>query len=140
MSKAAAVGTQLKIGSGSTAKVVGGLTSISGIEISADTIDVTALDNSSGYREKVAGFKDAGEVSLSGFFDGDDAGQEELYTLLGTGASTAFSIIFPTGIGKTWSFNGVVVGLSTSSDVGDAVTFECTIAVSGAPTLADTPT
>ena len=138
MAKSNSVGTQLKVGTGSSAKVVGGITSISGIEISAESIDVTALDNSTGYREKLPGFKEAGDVSVSGFLDGADDGQNEMLTLLNSGASSAFSIIFPTAIGKTWSFNGYVTGFSTSSDVGDAITFEATITVTGQPTLAAT--
>lgn len=141
MAKSNSVGTKFLIGaapsSGSSTQVeVGGLTSIGGIEISADTIDVSDLANTDGYREKLAGFKDGGEVSLSGFLNGDDDGQEDLYDLLESGAQSAFQIVFPTAIGKAWSFNGSVIGFSTSADVGDAITFECTIAVSGKPTLA----
>ena len=135
MAKSASVGTKLKVGTGSSAKVVGGLTAINGVEITADTIDVTDLGNSSGYREKVAGFKDAGEVTCSGFFDGSDDGQQQLNTLLASGASSSFEILFPTSIGMHWTFTGAVVGISTSADVDNAVTFDVTIAVSGAPTL-----
>lgn len=140
MGKSASVGTVLKVGTGSSAKSVGGLTSIAGVEVTADSIDVTALDNSSGYREFLAGFKDGGEVPISGFLDGADDGQEELYTLLGSGAVSSFAIIFPTAIGKTWSFSAVVTGFSTNVDVDNAITFDVTLKVSGAPTLADTPT
>lgn len=138
MAKSASLGTVFKVGTGSDVKTVGSLTSISGIEVSADTIDVSSMDNSTGYREKVAGLKDPGEVSLSGFYDGSDSGQAELYTLLNSGDPSAFSIVFPTTIGKTWSFNGVVTGFSTSADMDNAITFECTIAVSGKPTLGAT--
>ena len=68
--KSNAVGTKLLINN----KVVGGLKSIGGIEITAESIDVTDLSNADGYREKLPGFKDAGEVSASGFLDGEDAG------------------------------------------------------------------
>ena len=132
MSKSNAVGTKLNIGTGNTAVTVGGLTSIGGIEISAETIDVTALDNSTGYREKVPGFKEVGDVSLSGFLDGADEGQEQMYTLLNSQAETTFEIVFPTRIGKKWTFTGA---FSTSADVGDAITFESTIIVTGQASL-----
>ena len=138
MSKSNAVGTKLKVGTGNTAKTVGGLTSISGIEISAETIDVTALDNATGYREKLPGFKEVGDVTMSGFLDGSDEGQNEMYTLLNSQASSDFAIEFPAAIGKTWSFTGYVAGFSTSADVGDAITFEATIIVTGQATLAAT--
>lgn len=138
MSKSNSLGTTLKVGTGNSAKTVGGLTSISGIEISAETIDVTALDNATGYREKEPGFKEVGDVTLSGFLDGADDGQTEMYTLLNSQASTSFSIIFPTKIGKTWTFTGYVTGFTTSAELGNGVTFEATIAVTGQATLAAT--
>ena len=70
MAKSRALGTKLIV----NGKEVGGLSSINGIEISADNVDLTALDNTSGYREKEPGFKDAGEVTASGFMDGADQG------------------------------------------------------------------
>lgn len=132
MSKSNAVGTTFKAGT----TTVGGLTSINGIEITAETIDVTALDNTSGYREKLPGFKEVGDVTVSGFLDGADAGQTQMYALLNSQAQTNFEIEFPAAIGKTWSFAGYVVGFTTSADVGDAITFEATIAVTGQATLA----
>ncbi len=135
MSKSNSVGTKLNI-VGTNTVTVGGLTSIGGIEINAESIDVTALDNITGYREKEPGFKEVGDVSLSGFLDGSDAGQEQMYTLLNSQAQTDFQIVFPSKIGKTWSFTGYVSAFSTSADVGDAITFEATILVSGQATLA----
>ena len=132
MAKSSSVGAKLTVNS----KTIGGLTSINGIEVTADTIDVTDIGNVDGYREKLPGFKDAGEVTCSGFMDGEDAGQEELYTLLASGAVVECTIVFPTAIGKTWSFKAGVTGFSTSFDVDNAVTFDVTLAVSGAPTLA----
>ena len=62
-----AQGTKLKIGANSIAE----LTSIGGLSLSADTIDVTTLD-SDGYREFIQGMKDGGEVSISGYFNPAD--------------------------------------------------------------------
>lgn len=138
MSKSRSVGTTFKVGSGASAKTVGGLTSIDGIKVSGDEVDVTALDNNSGYREFLQGFKDGGEVPLSGFLDGADTGQDELYSLLESGAVTPMAIIFPSAIGKTWSFNAFVKGFSTGVDIDGAITFDVTVRVSGKPTLAAT--
>lgn len=138
MAKSNSVGTKLKIGTGQSQMTVGGLTSIDGIEISAEKIDVTAMDNSTGYRENVPGFKEVGDVTVSGFLDGTDEGQTEMYNLLNSQASTSFAIEFPTTIGKTWSFTGYVSGFTTSASVGDAITFEATIIVTGQATLATT--
>lgn len=135
MGATAAMGTALKIG----LNAIASLSSVGGINLSADTIDTTALDTTGGYRTFIAGFKDAGEVSMSGFFDPSDTnGQYALYTAFGTGDVTAFSIVFPTNMGASWTFNGVVTAFSTGASTGDAVTFDATIKVSGVPTLATT--
>ena len=134
MAKSRALGTKLIVNS----KTVGGLSSINGVEISADNVDLTSLDNSSGYREKEPGFKDAGEVTASGFLDGTDQGQAELYTLLSSGNIVACEIRFPAKIGKSWTFNAGVSRFSTGADVDGAVTFETSLAVNGAATLAAT--
>ena len=55
MAKERALGTTLSIGEVPT--LVAGLTSIGGLELSADTIDVTTLDSEDGYREFIGGFK-----------------------------------------------------------------------------------
>lgn len=129
----AALGTALKIGT----SAVAGLTSIGGLELSADTIDVTTLDSVDGYRKYIGGLKDAGEVAISGFFNPTDTtGQQTLLTALESGAETEMSIVFPTTIGYTWSFNAIVTGFSTGAELEDAVTFESTLKVSGKPTLA----
>ena len=125
MSKSNSVGTKLNIGTGVSAKTVGGLTSINGIEISAETIDVTDLANATGYREKLPGFKEVGA----------DEGQAEMYSLLNSQNDSSFEIVFPAKIGKKWSFSGYVAGFTTSADVGDAITFEATIIVTGQAVL-----
>lgn len=136
MSKSRSVGTKLEV----NGKVVGGLKSINGIEVSADTIDVTDLANTDGYREKLPGFKDAGEVTADGFLDGENEGQTECESLLQSGEVVDCKIIFPKKIGKTWSFKAGVTRFSTGADVDDAITFGVTLAVSGKPTLAASST
>lgn len=134
MSKSNSVGTLLII----NGKTVGALKTINGIEVNADVIDVTDLGNEDGYKEKIPGFKDAGDIAFSGFLDGDDEGQDECYDLLESGNVVPCSIVFPEKIGKTWSFNAGVSKFSTSVNVDDAIGFEGALAVSGKPTLAAT--
>lgn len=130
------LGTVLKMGLDLQAKVVAGLTEIGGLELSADTIDVTTLDSDGGYREFIGGFKDAGEVSLSGFFDPTTGnGQKELYDAFESGTVQDFAIEFPQSLGAKWTFKGVVTGFTTSTSLEDPVSFEGTIKVSGKPTL-----
>lgn len=126
-----ALGTTLSIGV-TTPVPVAGLTSIGGLELSADTIDATTLDSVGGYREFVAGFKDAGEVSLEGYLKsatGD--GQKELYDLFESGDTEDFTIDFPNG--AKWEFKGVVTGFTTGASLEDLLSFSGTIKVSGKP-------
>lgn len=132
MTATRSLGTVLNAGT----QKVGGLTSIGGLELSSDTIDVTTLDSDGGYREFINGFKDGGEVPIEGYFYGaGDAGQQALYTLFESGASEEFEIKFPAETGASWEFNGIVTGFSTSADLEDPLSFSATIKVSGKPTL-----
>lgn len=118
---------------------IGGLTSIGGVEISAETIDVTALDNKDGYKEFEEGIKEAGEVPFEGFLDGEDEGQAKMLEALNTGGLHDFSIVFPQAIGKTWKGKCLITKFSAGeAKLGDAVKFSGAIKISGKPTLAAT--
>lgn len=138
MSKSRSLGVKLKVGetTGATLTEVGGLSSISGIQASAETVDLTTLDNESGYREKEPGFKDGGEVTVSGYFNNEDAGQQKMYELFESGDVVPVVIEFPPKqAGAKWNFNAGVTAFSTSFELEDGVSFEATFLVSGKPTL-----
>lgn len=132
-----AIGTVIKIGDHAIAE----LTSIGGLSLSADTIDVTTLSSQDGYREFIQGFKDAGEVSVEGFFNPDDVnGQIALYNSFNEGTLLAYSIIFPPSLNSVeWDFNAIVTAIETEASLEDAVPFKATLKVSGKPTLGLTP-
>lgn len=132
--KSRSVGTKFTVDT----KAVGGLSSIGGVEVSSDTTEVTALDNTSGYKEFVGGFKDGGDVPLEGFLDGADDGQDAMYAALEDQEEHDFTIVFPAAIGKTWTFKGVVTKFATSAAVSDAIKFSAAIKVTGKPTLGKT--
>ncbi len=138
MSKSRSLGVKLKVGekNSATLTTVGGLSSISGIQASAETVDLTTLDNESGYREKEPGFKDGGEVTVSGYFNNEDAGQQKMYELFESGDVVPVVIEFPPKqAGAKWNFNAGVTAFSTSFELEDGVAFEATFLVSGKPTL-----
>jgi predicted secreted protein len=122
-----AKGTKLKKGVTAIAE----LTSIGGLELSADTIETTTLDSPDGYRTFEQGLKDAGEVSLSGYFDPTE--HQGLLTDFESGAVTTYSIEFPDA--TKWDFDAIVTGYSTGAELEDNVSFEATLKVSGKPTL-----
>lgn len=130
----AAMGTRLLVG----ANAIVELTSISGLELKADTIETTNYD-SGGWRTFVQGLKDGGEVSISGFFNITDTnGQIAIYNAFTGGTSNTFTISFPASLGASWTFSGIVTGFTTSADMEQTVTFEATIKVSGVPSLGTT--
>jgi predicted secreted protein len=125
------VGTKIKIGSNWIAEI----TEVGGLELSAETIDVTNLSSDGGYREFIGSFKDGGELSISGFFAPGDLGQKGLYEAFTAGSVDTYQILFPSELGASWDFNGVVTGFSTDASLEEAIGFEATIKVSGAPSL-----
>jgi hypothetical protein len=130
-----AMGTKLQIGANSIAE----LTQIGGLDIKADTLETTTLD-SNGWRTFIQGLKDGGEVSVSGFFNpGDTNGQIALYNALNNGGLLNFTILFPSVLGASWTFQGIVTGFKTDVQVEDTIPFEGTIKVSGQPSLGLTP-
>lgn len=126
-------GTTLKLGVNTIAE----LTNIGGIKITGESIDVTTLSSTDEYREFIGGFKDGGEVTLSGFFyPGDTNGQFAMKTALDDSTLDAYTITFPTSMGATWAFNGNVTAWgSPGADTGGAILFEATIKISGKPVL-----
>lgn len=128
-----ALGTTISKGD----KKIGGLTSINGVEITAETTDVTKLDSDGGYREFIGGFKDGGEVSIEGFFEPEaESGQVELQTSLDAGTADSYTIELPTTPAYEWNFDGVVTGFNVgNAEVDGTIGFGATIKVSGKPVL-----
>lgn len=133
MTKAAkrSVGTIIRIG----LNAIANLSSIGSPSITQEEIDVTTLDSASGYREVISGFKDPGEVAISGFFEPGDLGQTAIYAALESGDVEPFEIIYPAAMGATWSFDGIVTAFNVTTELEEAIGFEATIRVSGKPTL-----
>lgn len=129
------VGTIIKIG----LNAIANLSSIGSPSITQEEIDVTTLDSAGGYREFIAGFKDAGEVPISGFFEPGDLGQSAVYAALESGEVQDFEIIYPAALGATWSFPGIITAFNVTTELEEAIGFEATIRVSGQPTFNQSP-
>jgi len=111
--------------------IVGNLTSIGEVGVESDEVDVTTLDSSAGYKEFVAGFKDAGEVSLAGILKDED----DMETLLALAESQAIEEwTIETDSGSTWVFDGFLKTFKeTESTVEGVRGFSASIRISGAP-------
>lgn len=132
MAKIRALGTAITFNS----KTIGSLTSIGEVSPDSDELDSTTLDSAGNYREFIQGFKDGGEVSLTGYYDSADSGQAEIITGYGTGDIDATVITLPSAAG-TISFNAWVKSFSLgSADVDGVVGFGATLRITGAVTVA----
>lgn len=130
-----------KISKGTTTPVeIGGLTSIGGIEITAETMDVTTLESEGAYREFIQTWKDGGEVPLEGYFEPENEGQLAMEDSLDSGEVEDYKITFPTKPKAEWIFKGVVTAFKVGdAELDGAIAFSTTIKVSGKPKLTITP-
>lgn len=123
--------TKTKSGSEGEDLVIADLTSIGEIGVESDEIDVTTLDSDSGYKEYIAGFKDAGEVALAGIIKSEVA-MEAMLALAESQALEEWTI--ETASGSSWVFDGFVKMFKEAEATVEGVRgFTASIRVSGAP-------
>jgi len=132
-----AQGTLLKFTPrGGSPLVVGKLTSVGEIQPESEEVDVTTLDSTGGYREYIQGFRDSGELELSGYHDAGDAGQKAMRTAFDSGEAGAFEVAFPDG--STVDFSGFVKSHTIgSAEVDGAIGFGAVIRISGPVTVTE---
>ena len=130
-------GTTLKFTpEGGEALTVGRLTSVGEIQPDSEEVDVTTLESTGGYREYMQGFRDSGELEISGFHDAEDAGQKGLRSAFATGATGAFEVKFPDG--TSVQFSGFVKSHTIgSAEVDGAIGFGAVIRISGPVTVTE---
>lgn len=118
------------------AVTVGKLTSVGEIAPEAEEVDVTTLDSTGGYREYIQGFRDSGEVEISGYHDSGDAGQKAMRAAFASGETGAFEVAFPDGTAV--KFSGFVKGHTIgSAEVDGAIGFGAVIRISGPVTVTE---
>lgn len=107
------------------------INSITGPNKTRETIDVTSLDSTGGYREFIASFRDAGTVELEMNFTYD--GYEAMNADFEIETLTDYQINLPDG--TTLDFAGFVVDLGMAVPLDNKVTATVTIKISGAVAL-----
>lgn len=111
--------------------VVGKLSSVGEISPEAEELDVTTLDSAGGYREFLQGYRDCGEVEISGFHEKGDAGQAALRAAFDSGAAGDAAVEFPDG--TVVSFRAFVKGYALgAAEVDGAVGFGAVLRITGA--------
>ena len=109
---------------------VGKLTEVGEIAPDSEQLDVTTLDSDGGYREYLQGFRDSGEVELSGFHQKGDTGQAALRAAYESGEAGAVEVDFPDGTKVTFS---AIVKSHTigAAEVDGAVGFGAVLRITG---------
>jgi len=126
----AGVGTIFQRWTGSAWANIAEINSISGPSMSRDTIDVTSLSSTGGYREFIGGFRNPGTIQLSmnfyrltfDLFKGD----------FESNVGRNYRIILPDAEQTMIEFFGLVTEVPLSIPSDDKITADVTIQLSGA--------
>lgn len=108
---------------------IGEINSIDGPTKSRETIEVTRLEDVDGYRQYIAGLCEPGTVTLNMNFT------RENYDLLNADFESdtiqTYAIELPDEDETVFTFNGFVTELPISIPIGDKITCDVTIQISG---------
>lgn len=130
----AGVGTQFRRWDGVSAwAAIAEVNSITGPNKSRDTIDVTSLDSTDGYREFIASFKDGGTVQLNMNFT--RATYDDMSTDFESNVLQAYEIVLPDGQTSSFEFVGLVTELGLDIPTDDKISAPISIKISGPVTL-----
>jgi predicted secreted protein len=109
------------------------IVSIDGPGRSRETIDITTLDSTGGYREFIGSLRDAGTVTLTMNFVRDT------YELMNTDFESDtvgnYEIVLPDSDNTSLEFEALVTELNLTTALDDKITADVTLKVSGKPTL-----
>lgn len=136
-------GTLLQIGDGGspteTFTTIAEVTEISGPSLALDVIDVTSHDSTGGWREKIGGLLDGGEVTFTINYLPSNATHNATTGLLRdlkNRTKRNFKLVFPDAGSSTWSFTALVTSFEPSEPIDDRLTADVTLSITGQPTLA----
>jgi predicted secreted protein len=112
---------------------VGEVTTISGPTMSRETIDVTSLASTGGYREFIAGFRDPGTLTFTMNFNRTD--YDTMKADFESDTEQDYELILPDDEVTTLEFSGLVTELPLNLDPGSQITCNVTIKVTGQVTV-----
>ena len=143
-----AYGSDFKVGNDATGTetfaTVAEVLDISGPSMSRDTIEVTNQDSASGWREYIAGWRDAGEISISANWIPAGATQDGTTGILSKFLDSDlhnYQIITPQCDGTetyTISMTGIVTGFGVNLPLTEQAKVDFSIKLTGAVTIAET--
>lgn len=116
-----------------TYSAIAEVNSIDGPTKSRETIDVTSLDSTGGYREFIASFRDAGEVTLEMNFTRD--GYVDMNDDFESDSAVDYKITLPDTGNTELDFSAFVTNLGQAIPLDDKVTMSVTLKITGQVTL-----
>ena len=129
------IGTILRKTSAPTATISDN-TTMGGIGVESDEVDVTTLDSTGGFKEFIAGAKDAGEFPLAGYIK-TEANMEDMLALAISQTTETWEMELPNG--AIWFFTAFVKSWKeTEASVEGVRGFEGVLRISGQPVYAST--
>jgi predicted secreted protein len=127
------VGTLFRRWDSSEWQNIAEINTVTGPGRSRDTIDVTSLQSTGGYREFIAGFRDAGTVALAMNFTRDT--YELMNDDFEVDTLQNYEIVLPDPENTTIEFVGFVTELGLAIPTDDKITSDVTIKISGKPVI-----
>lgn len=109
------------------------ITNINGPGMSRETIDVTSLDSTGGYREFIASFRDGGTVVLNMNFT--RATYTQMKNDFESDDLQNYEIFLPDADATSLEFTGLVTELPLTIPTDDKISADVTIKISGEVTL-----
>ena len=125
----AGVGTKFRRWDGANWDDIAEINSITGPGKTRDTIDVTSLDSTGGYREFIGGFRDGGTVTLPMNFTRST--YEVMNTDFESDVLQNYEILLPDTEATSFEFEGLVTELGLGIPADDKVSADVTIKISG---------
>lgn len=105
--------------------------------IEIEYLDATHLQSPNGFREYVAGLKDAGTVEIPCGYT--SAGYNEAHGYMSNGTLVYFQTTMPTESGQTtgdvFEFTGYVTPQLSTDGIGEIISMTLSIRISGEPTF-----
>ena len=129
-----AFGTQLKIQITGTYTAIAEITRIRGLNLTAETVEVTSHSSTDAWKEYIPTVLSAGDVTFDLNYVPSDTAHAALVSALTAKTISDFQIILPDAGNTTWTFSANVTAFNVEANVNGALTAAVTLRVTGKPT------
>ena len=131
-------GTLLKMGDGLTPEsftTIAEVADIGGPSFSRESIETTSHDSTGGYREFIPGLREGGEVTFTINFMPEDATHVAAIAQFDDDSVHNWELVYPILPSKKWVFAAFLTKFDTKAPVGEKLSADLTLKVSGKPVL-----